>query len=451
MSKIKKIFAVLLTLAMVLGMSMTTFAADDATKTTGKITVNGLTASEETTVKLYQVVSWSKENSAWVVAPWAEGYVDKTKNPYEFDWAELSKQVTDANLAAPAKTVTANKVEFDGLEIGAYMVIAAGTTTQYATMGTFTYEYDSNNLMVPADKEIDAKATTYQLIKEFANDDDMFVKRGDEIDFNINTTFPSYKAETIERTFSITDTPTGLTIKNISVKVGTDILTAGTDYTLSTTVPAKENEAVTVNFTANYIGTENAHAGYPVVVTVTAEVTGDGNYSNKATSDNSSNTPEVEGKTGSITIHKVDKENNVLNGAKFSFAQNNTKLQFVATTDTGVYKLATPEEIANENVVKITDVEATNGVVTVKGLDEGTYSIVEELAPEGYSVVPIDAKTIAAGEDATVHVEFNVVNTKLSALPGTGGIGTTIFTIGGCLIMIAAAALFFASRKKHTK
>lgn len=451
MSKIKKIFAVLLTLAMVLGMSMTTLAADAATKTTGKITVNGLTASEETTVKLYQVVSWSKENSAWVVAPWAKDYVDETKNPYEFNWAELSKQVTDANLAAPAKVVTANKVEFDNLGIGAFMVIAAGTTTQYATMGTFTYGYDSNNLMVPTDKEIDAKATTYQLIKEFANDDDVFVKRGDEIDFNISTTFPSYEANATDRTFSITDTPTGLTIKNISVKVGTDTLTAGTDYTLSTTLPAQENEAVTVNFAASYIGTQNAHAGYPVVVTVTAEVTGDGNYSNKASSNKSNDVPDVDGETGSITIHKVDGENNVLNGAKFSFAQNNTKLQFVATTDTGVYKLATPEEIADENVVKITDVEATNGVVTVKGLDEGTYSIVEEQAPDGYSIVNVPDKTIAAGEDATVHVEFNVVNTKLSALPGTGGIGTTIFTIGGCLIMIAAAALFFASRKKHTK
>ena len=37
---------------------------------------------------------------------------------------------------------------------------------------------------------------------------------------------------------------------------------------------------------------------------------------------------------------------------------------------------------------------------------------------------------------------------KLSALPSTGGIGTTIFTIAGCVIMIAAAGLFFASRKK---
>ena len=40
------------------------------------------------------------------------------------------------------------------------------------------------------------------------------------------------------------------------------------------------------------------------------------------------------------------------------------------------------------------------------------------------------------------------MNTELSSLPSTGGIGTTIFTIGGCAIMIAAASLFFVSRRK---
>ena len=45
----------------------------------------------------------------------------------------------------------------------------------------------------------------------------------------------------------------------------------------------------------------------------------------------------------------------------------------------------------------------------------------------------------------------DIANTKLIALPSTGGIGTTIFTIGGCAIMIIAAALFFATRRKAEK
>lgn len=45
----------------------------------------------------------------------------------------------------------------------------------------------------------------------------------------------------------------------------------------------------------------------------------------------------------------------------------------------------------------------------------------------------------------------SIPNTKLASLPSTGGIGTTIFTIGGCAIMIVAAGLFFATRRKTEK
>lgn len=45
----------------------------------------------------------------------------------------------------------------------------------------------------------------------------------------------------------------------------------------------------------------------------------------------------------------------------------------------------------------------------------------------------------------------SIPNTKLASLPSTGGIGTTIFTIGGCAIMIVAAGLFFATRRKAEK
>ena len=56
-------------------------------------------------------------------------------------------------------------------------------------------------------------------------------------------------------------------------------------------------------------------------------------------------------------------------------------------------------------------------------------------------------KIVVAGDNNVTKIP----NTKLSSLPSTGGIGTTIFTIGGCAIMILAAALYFASRRKTAK
>lgn len=233
-------------------------------------------------------------------------------------------------------------------------------------------------------------------------------------------------------------------ITDIKVKVGNDELRANTDYTLDKTLPS--TGAVTVNFASAYIGTDNTHAGKTVTVEVTATVTETGKYSNKATTNKASDPSTVEGETGSITINKVDKKDNVLKGAEFSVALDGTKLEFVEV-ETGVYRLATADDAEN---TKVTNVVATNGSVVVKGLDEGTYKIVEEKAPKGYSVVDVPDQTISKSQNAT-NITVKVTDTKLSALPHTGGIGTTIFTIAGCAIMVAAAFFFFTSRKKANK
>ena len=153
-----------------------------------------------------------------------------------------------------------------------------------------------------------------------------------------------------------------------------------------------------------------------------------------------------------------------------------------------------------EGTVKSTD----NGQLPIKGLAAGTYYLKETKAPTGYSLnthvfkIVIDAKYYEEGDtltnvelgqlkswtitiDGSTTNEFTVAhdggtvkvytnaktedgtiidgtinkvtvpNTKLNALPSTGGIGTTIFTIGGCAIMILAAGLYFASRRKSAK
>lgn len=56
----------------------------------------------------------------------------------------------------------------------------------------------------------------------------------------------------------------------------------------------------------------------------------------------------------------------------------------------------------------------------------------------------------AAGSGVVLKPDA-ITDTKLTALPSTGGIGTTIFTIGGCAIMILAAGLYFASRRKSAR
>ena len=112
----------------------------------------------------------------------------------------------------------------------------------------------------------------------------------------------------------------------------------------------------------------------------------------------------------------------------------------------GEYKLADAEtDDASQTVV------ATNGTVKVEGLDEGAYHFTETKAPSGYSINAKGADATITAAKQSVSVEVTLTDTKLSALPSTGGIGTTIFTIGGCAIMIVAAGLFFATRRKTQK
>lgn len=456
MKKIKKIFSVLLTLAMVLGMSMTTFAAPEAT---AKITVDKLTPNDKTTVKLYQVIRFNDANSTWEVTDWVkealkedDSLVDLNQKPAVIDYEKLYKNYLPATADDEKLNVNTSSVDFEGLEVGAYLITAAGENTSYNVMGAATYDYDeSNHLIKPINAKVNAKGETYTVVKTLKNTDQTFVMKGDTVTFYIDTVFPSYASDRVDREFSITDTPTGMKITGVEVSVGGEPV-AATNYTVEGL--NQKNTPVTVHFNKEYIGMKNEHAAKAVRVTVTAVITSDdGKYSNEATSNYDSSPYKVEGHSGTLTIYKTTDEENKdkrkpLTGAKFSVKKDDKALEFVELED-GVYTLYTEDTVIPDGKVKVTDVTVgADGKVVLKGLGEGVYEITETLAPEGYSInANIPNATIT--KDSAENVQIDVPDSKLSALPGTGGIGTTIFTIGGCLIMIIAAALFFASRKKQ--
>ncbi|MCI9141802.1 MAG: isopeptide-forming domain-containing fimbrial protein [Lachnospiraceae bacterium] len=207
--------------------------------------------------------------------------------------------------------------------------------------------------------------------------------------------------------------------------------------------------------------------------------------------------------TGSVTEGILTKtgefntttNSNALDGATFTlYTQNPDEVD-----DAEVYKNYKFEEDGTKVELFGGTVESQNGgQLPVRGLAEGTYYLKETEAPKDYTLnthvfvikiegtyennndsenkgkllswtITIDGVTantftveqgnVTINKDVTVDgesVEGNVIgvdipNTKISSLPSTGGIGTTIFTIGGCAIMILAAGLYFASRRKSAK
>ena len=477
----KKIGALLVAAVMVLSMCTAVFATEQETSVANdkaSLTVKGLVPGENTTVAVYKVVGWSAEHSSWEVENEAiKNDVNLDKNPVTIDWKSIAnKRENLTPVISDTKEVPENgEVKFDNLAIGAYYVYAASKKTTYNPMGEAVYGYDANGLMIAQDKTIDAKGSTYTLTKAFTGDDGQttyqVVNRGQEVPFTITATFPSYDKDAKDKAFQITDEPKGMKVKEVTVKVGEAPLAAGTDYKLVsvkddgtdgdeiTTLPAAEDQKVRVRFTSAYIGTDNRHAGQTVTVEVKAQITDADTFVNKASSDKGSKQSEVNGKLGSITINKYDENNSkLLADAEFSIApmkedEVGAKIQFVLVGQNkdgqSIYKKATEEEIKNDDITKVTNIVAKNGVVVAKGLDDGKYKIVEEKAPAGYSVVNVSDATIENGDTPAVTV--NVSDTKLGQLPHTGGMGTYLFTIIGVVVIAGAAGAFFISRRKGSE
>ena len=102
------------------------------------------------------------------------------------------------------------------------------------------------------------------------------------------------------------------------------------------------------------------------------------------------------------------------------------------------------------------------------GLGAGTYLLTEEVAPNGYNkltnpiTIVIAANPTLNGPNWTVTKDgtaltaptgiyaLEVENNMGATLPGTGGIGTTIFYIVGGALILGALILLITKKRMHT-
>jgi fimbrial isopeptide formation D2 family protein/LPXTG-motif cell wall-anchored protein len=92
---------------------------------------------------------------------------------------------------------------------------------------------------------------------------------------------------------------------------------------------------------------------------------------------------------------------------------------------------------------------AQGAVQPFTGLANGTYTLVEKTVPSGYNKAADSTFTVAEHnyEASNLEQSATVVNNSGSELPSTGGIGTTIFTIVGIVLILGAGIALVARRR----
>ena len=497
MKKMRKIFAVLLTLAMVLAMSIPTFAAG----ATATITLSGDTLTKDTAIKYVQIVEpdttgstlgW-KFSSDTIANEFIKAFKVNDTSVKTADDA-ISKLIAlgvDTNAANGtinasselgaalnslkglatreyniSKTTDEVPSAITGLDkAGLYLVTAEATGYTYLPMLAYIKD---NGLGELVDASLTVKGSKDKVTKVIDSNDSQSVSVGDEIGYTVTAEYPYYSADAEKKTFTATDTLTNATFKENSLEIkvaGVDTaLVPNTDYTVN---EYKDTASLQIAFIYN-----PDYAGKTVTIKYTAVVgAGEGNVVNKIESNFDKDGDSVTSAKVKFTVIKEGKENKKLPGAEFTLYEYSEvekegyiKVDNASVIDTRtenasgtktiwVKQVGNPQETSAE--------EATKGETTFVGLDaQKTYCVQETNAPTGYKiqkdyhVLTGANSTTLEGSKVYTFDNFDdviVTDENLSALPSTGGIGTTIFTIAGCLIMVAAAGLFFASRKRTNK
>lgn len=452
-----------------------------------------------------------------------EGVQFKLQKQNGADWTDIT--ANDSNGSTYNLTTDINgKITIAGLSQGEYRIFEDAYSNTSANKGyildaeyhTFTVQKDGK---IQVDGNVSANATIQvanhrpDMKKEVYNGtewkQDAQYGVGDTVPYKITIEVP----KNIDKlsTFTVTDTPTGLTdnVSSIEVKDDTTDLTKNTHYTV-----ADNGNGFTITFTPAEMA---AYAGEKLVITYTATVSNDAVVGGKGNSNNAKLT----------YTNKINSDNTpgtTTNTIEDSAVMYSFGIKVKKTTEDGttplqgvvfdLYREAKTGEtpIVNAETVKKTGLDSTKSWILVKsglttdangiidtsdsanitnythGLANGDYYLVETKTVKGYNLLtkPVEVKLDVTATttwqktnvyDASgnlvkhgtvtkttfTHTSNNgdatktelavakVVNRKGFTLPVTGGFGTLLFSGIGVLLVLAGVGVLFSLKKKPNR
>lgn len=305
--------------------------------------------------------------------------------------------------------------------------------------------------------------------KSATGDTEGTVTIGDELTYTVTGTMPdTVNYETY--TYVFTDTPSlgltvnreGMTINNKQIGAGVGQVNAIVSFTGS--FDGTGDTSFTVTLDKDALAQVGVEAGqefelvYTATVNASAPASG---VSNKVTVSNNG-VVSGEGKTPELYYNDFEFNKKYADGTPAPNAQFVIKKagSYMTYTD-GVWAALSGEANTQTNATKFTP---SNGVVSVHGLENGTYTVEEFKAADGaQNILPSFTVTLEHGKDPVFADENDlwdlfdpatatVTNVRnVTELPLTGAAGTMLFTVLGLLIAGAGALVYMKSRSvKHT-
>lgn len=504
MKTTKKVFALLLSVVMVLTMALTAFAAEDGDN--AKLTITN--RNEEATYTAYKVMSATRQKAddkgnyvftysvtdefARFFVNNVDGYSLNNDNEILKDGEVITtdglKNTNSSAAAALASAlakyardnkISGTNVTTDGLDTAIGYYVVAETATKGAVVA-------SKPMLVnlTKDVEVTTKKSNIDLEKKIVEGDKRLDSNtaniGDDVKYEVKSSIPTYEANVDKDKLSyvLTDTFTNLIYnKDAVIKVGDDVLTKDKDYTIT-----EENGKFVLSLMPETIF---AHQGDDVVLTYSAKLSenavvddqkGNPNnikleYTNNPNVIDSKGTLEDEVKTYTfgLNIHKVDKNDDTkdMAGAAFEVKDNATGKVI------GTFEYGKDGNITNPTGLVITK---DGNIATIKGLKDGEYTITETKAPAGYSMLsePVVVKITDAGKEAggeangkgkltivsgqgtaevdvenyneTIDLTVKIENSKGISLPETGA-KTAMYCLYGGALLLVLGGLYFGMEK----
>ena len=440
-------------LAVMMLLAMTGIAMADAVPT-GSITVENLEPGE--TVTIYQVIEiepdgtaalkdpkWVNGIQAWITANYSE-YADAANLPADGS-AAVSKSTFYNALSGQLASLTAVKNEqvtaatytVENQPIGSYMVLVMGGEKAHeaylTSIRATKYNFDKAEWVVDNGVvNAAAKCKTPDVEKK---EDKTTAAIGDKVTFTVDSDVPTYPASAYNVAYELEDIMAeGLTFNG-------DLKAYGINATSKTELtPGKEFKAdYTQSTTEGKTKIFELKFDYSLIKDYTQiELVYSATVNEKIKIGSNQNTNEVK-----FTYdHKEKSSYTVL----YSFGFDLTKRADSETGEQGKMK----------------------GKIIIDGLNVGDYKLKETKAPDNFNLMQgeKDVTITQNGEAQEKHLLANtndkeksksaywyqtVVDKRISGLPATGGMGTTIFMVAGIAVMACAVVALMVVLKRQKR